>query len=136
VIAQFLLLIILLWPTANLQLSFIALLLMLVSGLIALSALLVNPPGNFNIRPMPKQGGQLITSGIYHYLRHPMYSSLFLGGFGLLLCQFNLYKLLAWFALVVILVLKARTEERALLQHYPGYSHYHKNSNAFIPLLW
>jgi len=136
VIAQFLLLIILIWPTSNLQFSLPALLLIIISGLIALFALLANPPGNFNVRPMPKQGGKLITSGIYRHVRHPMYSSLFFAGLGLVLCQFSYWKLLAWICLVLTLMLKARLEERALLQHYCEYERYQKTSKAFIPLLW
>lgn len=136
VIAQFILLIVLVWPLANLQISMVGLFLILLSGFIALSALISNPPGNFNVRPHPKKTGSLIIHGPYKYIRHPMYSSLFFVGLGLLFCQFSYWKLGAWLLLIIVLALKARVEENALCSHYVGYRDYKKSSNAFIPWIW
>jgi protein-S-isoprenylcysteine O-methyltransferase Ste14 len=136
VIAQFLLLVTLAWPIANLHFSIMGLLFIFLGVVIALFALFSNQPGNFNVRPTPKHKGELITTGIYHYIRHPMYSSLFSGGFGAVLCQFSWWKLVAWVLLVITLHFKAQFEERALLLHYYGYKGYKKNNKAFIPFIW
>lgn len=139
VVAQFILLAILAWPTAELFVSAISILgvvFILLSGGIALLAVIANRPGNFNVHPTPKSGGRLITSGIYRYIRHPMYSSLFFAGIGLLFCQFSLWKLVAWVLLLFTLALKARVEERALVLLYSEYKSYQTNTYAFIPLLW
>ena len=50
-----------------------------VSVALAVVTLLYNQPGNFNIRPTPKTWGTLVTSGPYHWIRHPMYTSVLLG---------------------------------------------------------
>ena len=42
-------------------------------GLWALSA---HRPGNFNIRPLPRERGHLVQHGPYRWVRHPMYSAL------------------------------------------------------------
>ncbi|MCP4325163.1 MAG: hypothetical protein GY787_25630 [Alteromonadales bacterium] len=51
VVAQFMLLVFIAWPLASFKLSIVGLLVMLLSLLIALSALMANRPGNFNVRP-------------------------------------------------------------------------------------
>lgn len=136
VIAQFILLFVIAWPLASLQISIVGLLLIVLSGFIALSALISNPPGNFNVGPHPKETGALIIHGPYKYIRHPMYSSLFFAGLGLLFCQFSYWKLVAWLLLIIVLALKARVEENALCLHYGGYREYKKSNKAFIPWIW
>ncbi len=44
-------------------------------ALLGLWALSCNRPGNFNIRPTPRAGGQLVQRGPYRWIRHPMYSA-------------------------------------------------------------
>ncbi|GLS90030.1 isoprenylcysteine carboxyl methyltransferase [Psychromonas marina] len=136
VIAQFLLLACLAWPIATLHFSILGIVLIVSGTLVAMLALLANRPGNFNVRPIPKTNGELITTGIYYYVRHPMYCSLFFIGLGVVFCQFSLWKLVAWILLVVTLALKARFEERALVLIYSDYKTYQKTTKAFIPLLW
>jgi protein-S-isoprenylcysteine O-methyltransferase Ste14 len=136
VIAQFFFLVVLAWPIDNLHFSILGLFFILLGIVIAIFAIFSNPPGNFNVRPIPKKTGELITTGIYHYIRHPMYSSLFSGGFGVVLCQFSWWKLVAWILLVITLHFKARFEERSLLLHYSGYLGYKNSNKAFIPYIW
>lgn len=136
VFAQFILLIVIAWPLASLKISIVGLLFILFSLFIALSALMTNRPGNFNVRPHPKETGILIVHGPYKFIRHPMYSSLFFGGLGILFCQFSYWKLAAWLLLIVVLALKARIEEKSLCNHYEEYSTYQKSNKAFIPWVW
>ena len=136
VIAQFILLVAIVWPLASLNISIIGILLILLSIFIALSALITNRPGNFNIRPQPKKTGVLIVHGPYKFIRHPMYSSLFFGCLGIMFCQFSYWKLGAWLLLVIVLALKARFEEKELRSHYAQYSEYQKTNKAFIPWVW
>src|SRR5659263_263910 len=50
------------------------------SVVLAAWTLVYNRPGNFNIRPTPKVHGVLVTTGPYRWIRHPMYTSVLLGG--------------------------------------------------------
>lgn len=133
---QFLLLIVIVWPLATAKFSIVASVFILFSACIALSALVANRPGNFNVRPHPKQSGILITHGPYKFIRHPMYSSLFFGTLGVLLCQFSIIKVIAWVLLLVVLAIKARIEEKALCEHHPEYCEYQKSTKSFIPWIW
>ena len=136
VVMQFFLLLILAWPIAHWNLSIIGVALIIIGAIIALFAVTAHPIGNFNVRPIPKHSGQLITSGIYRYIRHPMYCSLFFGGLGLVICLFVWWKLVAWILLIITLALKARFEEKALVEKYDDYKDYQKTTKSFIPLLW
>lgn len=136
VFAQFILLFVIAWPLAILKVSIIGLLFISLSLLIALSALMTNRPGNFNVRPHPKTTGVLITHGPYKFIRHPMYSALFFGSLGIIFCQFTYWKLGAWLLLIVVLALKARFEEKSLSNHYAEYRTYQKSNKAFIPWIW
>jgi len=136
VIAQFILLVVIAWPLVSLKVSIVGFLLIMLSIFIAVSALMTNRPGNFNVRPHPKQTGTLVVHGPYKFIRHPMYSSLFFGGLGILFCQFSFWKLGAWLLLIVVLALKARFEEKALCAHYEEYRAYQKSNKAFIPWVW
>jgi protein-S-isoprenylcysteine O-methyltransferase Ste14 len=116
----------------TLVLAPISLVLAVVVGVMALMA---NRPGNFRIVPTPKRDAQLVTHGIYKFIRHPMYTSvlllaascawmagLVLGGFAWLI----------WVALFGVLLVKANVEERALSALYPEYASYQAKTWRFV----
>lgn len=102
-------------------------------GLWALSA---NRPGNFNIRPVPREGGRLVQHGPYRWIRHPMYSALLLAGVACARAAGDLPTWLTLAALALVLGLKARVEERALLLQHPGYLRYQQHSWRFLPFVY
>ena len=106
-----------------------------VSGLLALWALAANRPGNFNIRPTPRPGGTLITSGPYRWIRHPMYTSVLLAAAAAARKSFEPADALIWLALLGVLLVKAAIEERALVRRFPGYQDYQVRTTRFVPWL-
>jgi len=104
------------------------------SLVLAVWTLAHNRLGNFNIRPEPKDGGQLITSGPYHWIRHPMYTSVLLGATALAWLAPS-WAWLAWAALWGVLWTKATLEERQMTAHHPGYAAYRQRSRRFLPWL-
>lgn len=124
VLAQMVLIGCLVWPGAHFSVRPPGVILAGVGVLLGLWVLRVNPPGNFRIMPEVKAGARLIRSGPYRFIPHPMYLAVLLGTLGLLLCQFNWLRLLAWLALVVVLAAKARREERLLKVQFPDYEAY------------
>ncbi len=101
-------------------------------GLWALSA---NRPGNFNIRPEPKADRQLVQTGPYRWIRHPMYTAVLLFSMG---CTRFVATPLAGglsLALLVVLWLKAVLEERMMCQRHPAYRAYMTRTRRFLPFL-
>ena len=83
--------------------------------------------------PQPKDDGQLITTGIYARVRHPLYLSVIALGFAWAL----LWRSGPALALAVLQMpffdLKARREERSLRERHAGYDDYARCVKRFIP---
>jgi len=79
----------------------------------------------------------LVTSGIYHYIRHPLYSSLFLLAWGIF------FKLPSWLGLILavaatgFLIATARADEAECRRFFgPQYQEYMKTTRMFVPYLF
>ncbi len=116
--------------------SAITVVLVLASVALVLWTFLHNRPGNFNIRPTPRQGGRLITSGPYRYVRHPMYSAVLLGAAAMARMSPPMPGWLAWAALLAVLLGKAALEERWLMLAHPAYAAYRERSWRLMPGLF
>jgi protein-S-isoprenylcysteine O-methyltransferase Ste14 len=98
--------------------------------------LLHNRLGNFNIRPLPKTYGALVTSGPYRWIRHPMYSAVLLGGAALALMTAPAAGWTVWAGLALVLFVKSTFEERWMREQHPAYGDYAAHSKRFVPLIF
>jgi protein-S-isoprenylcysteine O-methyltransferase Ste14 len=111
-------------------------------GLAAASAglsiwiLLHNRLGNFNIQPVPKAQGVLVTTGPYRWIRHPMYTTVLFGAAALALMTAPLSGWAIWFCLALVLWVKSLLEERWMQEQHPAYGAYMLHSKRFIPLIF
>ena len=86
--------------------------------------------------PRPADANQLVETGVYRFVRHPIYSGIVLAGLGwgvatLAPLAVGLSALLlAWFDL------KARNEEAWLAERHPAYKAYRGRTRKFIPFLY
>jgi protein-S-isoprenylcysteine O-methyltransferase Ste14 len=103
---------------------------------LAVWALAANRIGNFNIRPMPKPGGQLITHGPYRWIRHPMYTSFLLGALALAWTAGTPLAWLTWGALLLVLIVKSVLEERWMCEQHSTYEAYRLQTRRFLPWLF
>jgi protein-S-isoprenylcysteine O-methyltransferase Ste14 len=117
------------WPA----LPFGAALCAVAGALLGSWALTANRPGNFNIRPLPRAQGQLVTAGPYRWIRHPMYSALLLVAAAGVAWVPSGPTLALWALLAGVLWLKAGVEERALRACHPGYADYCRATRRFVP---
>ena len=85
--------------------------------------------------PVPKEDGQLITSGLYARVRHPIYFGLLLAAFGVVLDAGPWPQLAIFLLLLVLLNIKAGFEEQLLAKRYPEYGEYAKKTPRFFPRL-
>ncbi len=105
----------------------------LALGVWALSA---NRPGNFNIRPAPRADGQLVRTGPYRWIRHPMYTAVLACGAACAWAAGSWVGWSNWLALTVVLLVKALIEERWITRAHPDYADYAAHSRRFLPGLF
>lgn len=83
--------------------------------------------------PYPRQDAELVRTGIYSHVRHPIYGGLVVAavGFGLLTASPVALALAA--ALLGFFLLKSRREEAWLMVRYPAYDAYRAETRRLIP---
>lgn len=107
----------------------------LASAGVGLWTLSVNRPGNFNIHPEPHPEGHLVQDGPYRFVRHPMYGSVLLLAAGAAMWLSSVMGWALFVALLCVLMVKARMEERWLEQRYPQYAEYRQRTYRLVPLV-
>jgi len=107
----------------------------LAGVILGLWAIKHNSLDNFNIQPVLKQNAKLITTGAYRYIRHPMYLSVILMAFGLLLANLSFLQFVLFVILVIVLFLKAIREERLWQECSIEYCEYKKRTKLIIPFI-
>lgn len=112
-----------------------AIIIFIIGLLIGIWALSHNQLGNFNIQPKLKEGSTLITTGIYKYIRHPMYLSVITTMFAFVLSTANLLEILFFISLLLVLILKAKREESLWIEHDEEYARYKERTKLFIPFV-
>lgn len=83
--------------------------------------------------PVPKAGGELVTSGVYAWVRHPIYTGIILATLGLALIGASVGHLIAAAALIGLLMVKSRLEERMLFGQYRAYGAYAARVGRLVP---
>lgn len=106
-----------------------------IGGLLV-SAGLFSLGRNLTAVPRPKEDAHMVEHGAYRWVRHPIYSGIIFGAFGLGLLRGG------WLALLYVLVLflffdiKSRREEEWLREKYAGYAEYQTRVRKLIPFLY
>ena len=79
----------------------------------------------------------LVTDGIYKYIRHPMYSSLLLLTWGAFLKHPTIYGIMVVLITTAFLVTAAKMEERENISFFgPRYDEYIAKTKMFVPYLF
>lgn len=120
----------------------------LVSWGLLFASLLVLFPGLYQLRRMGRPNeqrtdaelfafertSQLVTSGIYNHIRHPLYASLLLLAWGVACKQPNVLSLVLALLASLTLWLTAKRDEAECLQQFgEAYRDYMQRSRMFIP---
>ena len=85
--------------------------------------------------PSPRAGAALVTSGVYHWVRHPVYSGLLVWAFGMAIATASGLHFVLFGLLWVFFHAKAAHEERMLTQTFGGYTEYAARTPRFFPAL-
>ena len=115
------------WPDGAHWWLKVAAILLVVAGALVIAQASRALGAGFTPFPKPADEGELVESGPYAVVRHPVYSGgiLFAAGISLALSP---WALVATGALAVVWALKARVEERLLGAHYPAYAEYRERT--------
>jgi len=85
--------------------------------------------------PVPTQRGSLNTSGLYRFVRHPIYSGVLLIVAGMTLRSASWLHLVVAIATWLFFNRKAAWEEQQLMERYPDYVSYASTTPRFVPRL-
>ena len=86
--------------------------------------------------PEPAAQGHLVATGLYAWVRHPIYSGVLAIAFGGAWATHSLWRALVAVALFFLFDAKTRDEERRLVRRYEGYTAYARGVRKFIPWLY
>ncbi len=104
----------------------------LISILVMLIAV-INLGKNLTPLPCPKDDAQLVQSGLYRYVRHPIYFGVLLAALAWLLIFPGAYILLYAIGLFILFDVKARREEVWLVERFPAYQDYQRRVKKLLP---
>ena len=107
----------------NFIFSFVGFLLIIISTIVMLISI-KDLGSNLSPFPRPIVNGNLTTSGIYSFIRHPMYYSLILISFGFFITKLSFYHLFLTISLTLLFKLKIVLEEKYLKSKYKNYFFY------------
>lgn len=107
-----------------------------ISGIFIFGKGLLDLGAQLTPLPYPKEEGQLVESGIYSFVRHPIYSGVIFVAIAWTLWQISLSHLIASAILFIFFDAKANREELWLTQRYLQYSSYSQGVKKLIPFLY
>lgn len=124
------------WPSCLISASLAAgTVLVALGGLVALLAV-ANLGSNLTPLPHPKEDATLVVSGMYRFVRHPIYFGAILMATGFALLVQGWLTLAEAAALALFFDIKSRREEAWLAAHFPAYDAYRQRVRKLIPFLY
>ena len=102
-------------------LSYLVGFLIIIIALIILLVAIKDLGRNLSPFPSPIKNSNLVTTGIYRFMRHPMYYSLIFISFGVFITKLSIYYLFLSISLGLIIKFKIALEEQYLNNKFKNY---------------
>jgi len=100
-------------------------------------SLVENPYLERVVRIQEERGHQVVTTGPYRFVRHPMYVGVFLMIVAWPLLLGSFWALVPAVGMVAVMVFRTAAEDRMLMQELPGYQDFAaKTRYRLVPGLW
>jgi protein-S-isoprenylcysteine O-methyltransferase Ste14 len=99
-------------------------------------AVIMMNPSQWTIFSEPKKLGNLIISGPFRWIRHPMYSGLLLISFSIILHRQTIIDFAVLAVFVLNLILKLAHEEALLSERFSEYKQYKKSTSRIFPWIY
>lgn len=91
---------------------------------------------NWSSRPAVKEHHQLVTTGPYAYVRHPIYSGIMLAALGTALIS-SIFGVGMFIFISIAFALRMNKEEKIMLDLFPEqYPEYRKRTKRLVPFVW
>lgn len=108
---------------------------LMIIGLLIILTSILQLSKNLSPFPSPKSNSDLVTSGLYAYLRHPIYTGILILLLGYSLWQMYFSCFLFLLLLGILFYYKAKYEESLLLQKFKSYKEYQEKTKMLFPYL-
>jgi protein-S-isoprenylcysteine O-methyltransferase Ste14 len=106
-----------------------------IAGVLMIALAIIQLDKNITPFPAPVEGGSLIQTGLYRFIRHPIYSGIILAALGFGIASSSAWKTGIGIALWVLFYFKSRYEESLLLKKFPEYERYRNMTGRFFPFI-
>ncbi len=106
-----------------------------IGGLFLVMAAFLQLNKNLTMLPTPVKNATLITTGVFKYMRHPIYTGIFLIALGYAMVEYNFDQLMIALMILLLFEIKSNYEEKKLTEHFPDYPVYKSKTNKFFPFI-
>ena len=124
------------WAGSLAALTSAAGLVLMAAGAVLVARGLLDLGRNLTPVPRPRDDAQLVASGIYAHVRHPIYGGLMATAVGWALLAASPVALLLALLLALFFEAKSRREESWLSERYADYPAYATTTSRFFPRLY
>ena len=91
---------------------------------------------NWSAHVVVKEDHELVRTGPYRYVRHPIYTGILLAFLGMVLAVGEWRSLLAMGFVLLSFAIKSGEEERRMGEVFPEYEQYRRETAALIPFVY
>jgi protein-S-isoprenylcysteine O-methyltransferase Ste14 len=119
------------------SIQYVAVVILLIVGLIVAILARRTLAGNWSGAVALKEDHKLITTGLYQYVRHPIYTGMLLMILGTALSLGTLGAMIGFLSILLGVLLKLNEEEALMTEHFAQeYKSYKKRTKTLIPFIW
>ena len=124
------------WPAPLAAIARPAGIALILAGALIATAAVFKLGRNLTPLPHPKDDSTLVETGLYGWVRHPIYCGLTLAAFGWACVAQGWLTLLWALVLLVFFDIKSRREEAWLLARFPAYADYQRRVRKLLPFIY